>query len=111
MSWFKQSRVKDPAYLKYMGNLPCLVSGTTNATVGHHLLKTGLRGVGLKSPDNFLIPLAVGVHNQLHASGNEDKWFAGWGITNQIAIANRLYELYQNKDYNAMTTLLQTREL
>jgi len=111
MSWFKQSRVKDPAYLKYMGELPCLVSGTTNATVGHHCLRGGYRGMGMKNDDSMVIPLSASIHLQLHQSGNEVKYMDGWGITNYVEIARKLYELYLDKDYDAMRNLILTREI
>lgn len=47
---------------------------------GHHLLRTGEHGMGLKSSDQWLVPLASEIHDALHRSGDEDAFFADLGI-------------------------------
>lgn len=121
MNWLKQPRVKDRKYLDWVATLPCLcciVCPTTaisnNDVVSHHIMKTGLRGIGIKSPDNYCIPLCHIHHFHLHMNKKgESNYLLDFGITNQIEIANRLYEIYlenDNRDDKAITLLI-TREL
>lgn len=48
----------------------------------HHLKATGLRGMAMRSPDRFAIPLCRSCHEEIEAAGskNELKWFLNRGI-------------------------------
>jgi len=108
--FFKKPRIKSRAYLDWVATLPCLIYGIEDGTVsGHHLLKTGMRGIGLKSPDDYTVPLSLTAHQNLHWVGNEEEFFKGHGITNQVEIAQALYGHWVNKQYEAARELVLRR--
>jgi len=109
--FFKKPRIKDIKYLDFVATLPCMIYGIEDGTVsGHHLLKTGMRGIGLKSPDDYVVPLSYEAHHYLHNSGlNEDDFFSENGITNQVEIAQALYGHWVNKQYEAARELVLRR--
>ena len=109
--FFKKPRVKSRAYLDFVATLPCLIYGIEDGTVsGHHLLKTGMRGIGLKSPDDYVVPLSHAAHQCLHITcGNEEDFFKLSGINNQVEIAQALYGHWVNKQYEAARELVLRR--
>lgn len=93
-------RFKDKKHLIFIRQLPCVVSGeerTDRDRVAHHLLRTGEHGMGLRSGDNWALPLAVELHDEqfagsLHNDGNETEWFKRHGILDPMDLAALLYE-------------------
>lgn len=80
-------------HLKCIRQLPCCVSGETQGTEAHHLMQTGERGMGMKSPDKYAVPLNWRRHTGgVHANGskNETEWFAEQGI-DALALAACLW--------------------
>lgn len=70
-----------PKHARMVAQLPSLVSGAQGETiVPHHLLRTGEHGAGRKSSDRWAVPLTHAEHQALHASGDEDGFFAKYGI-------------------------------
>lgn len=67
------------AFLEYIRSLPCLVCQNPS-TFAHHLLRTGDRGMGYKSPDRYAVPLCNGHHRELHRLGDESSFFLRYGI-------------------------------
>jgi hypothetical protein len=72
-------RVRDPAHLRFIGSLPCLVCGRTPSHA-HHLRFAQPRAMGSKVSDEWAIPLCVTHHRALHDVGSEETWCAERGI-------------------------------
>ncbi len=60
----------------------------------HHLLRAEPRGMGLKTGDNWSVPLCVFHHSELHRNGNEEGYFLshGWEYEKVKAFATRLWK-------------------
>lgn len=72
-------RYTNKGHLGWIHEQPCQLQSTAcdGVTQAHHLLKPwdGVRGMGLKATDRNLVPLCEKHHRELHAAGNEDKFF------------------------------------
>lgn len=71
------------AHLELIRKLPCCCCLKTPGGQAHHLKATGLRGMGMRSPDRFALPMCEECH--LHGveragSKNELSWFEKHGI-------------------------------
>ncbi len=77
----------DPKHLEFIRSLPSPLSGQYGC-VAHHLLSApGTRGVGMKAPDWWTIPLTPEEHDKLHrecASKTEEEWFIERGVRPHI---------------------------
>jgi hypothetical protein len=82
-------RVRNPAHLRFVGSLPCLVCGRTPSQA-HHLQFVQLRAMGSKVSDEWTIPLCVTHHRALHNVGSEEAWWAERGVDAK-AEAERLW--------------------
>ena len=71
--------VRSPAYLHYVGSLPCVVCGQEPAGDPHHLKGDGFGGSS-KASDLFVIPLCRTHHDELHHDMNawEEKNGSQW---------------------------------
>ncbi|HEV2161863.1 MAG TPA: DUF968 domain-containing protein, partial [Stellaceae bacterium] len=67
-------RLRDPAHLKYVASLPCLICGRTPAHA-HHLRFAQLRSLGSKPSDEWTVPLCPIHHRSLHDAGREEEWW------------------------------------
>lgn len=87
-------------------SLPCIISGIMPAGQAHHLKGTGERGMGLRSTDQWTLPLAHGPHMALESEGskNELQWFADRGIPDPHAVAQMLWAA--SPDDAAMTRIV-----
>ena len=61
----------------------------------HHLMRSGERGMSMKSPDKYAVPLCWFCHDprsptSVHHSGDEDSWFSARGIDAR-AVAQALW--------------------
>jgi len=92
---------KDPKHLKFVASLPCAICG--GESQAHHLLRDPdnvhkqygfkvFKGMGIKSPDMFAIPLCVKHHTELHMNGDEVDYLAGHGI-NGVELGLRIWNL------------------
>jgi len=69
----KQERIQDKKWLAFAVNMNCVVCGRSNTSM-HHLREGSQCGMGLKSPDNFCLPLCentinhIGCHTKIHKS-------------------------------------------
>jgi hypothetical protein len=74
---------KNEKHLKSIRQLPCVIPfcGAIYCEA-HHLLITPdrERGMGMKSGDNWAIPLCAKHHRQLHANGDEIEFFDIHGV-------------------------------
>ena len=80
----------DTSYLEKLRKLPCVICGSPAPNTVHHLKSTKLRGVAMRSPDKFGLPLCMfgfsnggeDCHGQVERVGskNELRWFERRGI-------------------------------
>lgn len=71
----KGFRLRSEAYLSHVRTFPCLVCGAS--AEAHHLLRTpDGRGMGMKSGDQWCVPLCHPHHMELHDIGAEGLFFA-----------------------------------
>ena len=63
---------RDPDYLNYVRDLPCMICGVQHRSQAHHLKDMGLCGISQKSPDWAAIPLCMECHLGIaHGTGFE----------------------------------------
>jgi hypothetical protein len=84
------------AHLALIRQLPSCVSGAVGPCDPHHLRGGAAlltRGVGMRAPDRFAVPLLRVEHDELHriSSRLEDAWFRERGIDDVIELAAALY--------------------
>ncbi len=89
----------DSRHLANVRQLPCVTcpEGTwlvrgNYATQAHHLMRSGERGLSLKSPDKYAVPLCLACHGpspypNVTDAGNEDAWFAERGLNGRAVAA------------------------
>lgn len=106
---FKQPIIRSEQHLRFIASLPCLVTGAEDGIQAHHLMRTGRRGVGMKSADDMTIPLHYEIHDRLHRHGNETKFLAHYGIIDPINTAGMLYE-YTMDDWQARRFIRESFE-
>jgi hypothetical protein len=89
-------RVRDPAHLKYVASLPCLVCGRTPSHA-HHLRFVQPRSLGSKPSDEWTVPLCPIHHRSLHDAGREEQWWRVTGVDAK-AEAQRLWHTMHAPD-------------
>jgi hypothetical protein len=72
-------RIRDRAHLKYVASQPCLICGR-HPTQAHHLTFAQPRARGLKTSDEWTVPLCALHHRELHDRGDERAYWQGQGI-------------------------------
>lgn len=82
-------RLRDPAHLKHVASLPCLICGRTPSHA-HHLRFVQPRSLGSKPSDEWAVPLCPIHHRSLHDTGREEEWWQARGIDAK-AEAERLW--------------------
>ena len=85
-------RTRDKRYLAYVRRSGCLVCGKKEVDA-HHLRHSQPRGWGLKSGDQWAVPLCREHHMDCHRTGKEARWWAMHGI-DAIAWAEMNYMVY-----------------
>lgn len=83
-------------HLEMVRKCRCLGCGTLESVCAHHLI-SGLhseRGMGLKAPDSFTIPLCDTCHRKLHGLGSDTLFFDPKSI-NAKAVAIALWHLHE----------------
>jgi len=83
-------RIRDRTHLRYIATQPCLVCGRT-PTHAHHLTFAQPRARGLKSSDEWVVPLCALHHRALHDRGNERAFWHDKNIDAKHA-AQKLWE-------------------
>ncbi len=91
----KPVRRKDKDHLKYLRTQPCLICGRSPSQA-HHLRHAQPRAMGLKSGDEWAVPLCAIHHRALHEAGNEAGWWQGHKIE-PIGEAQRLWTAPQER--------------
>jgi hypothetical protein len=85
----KTPKFRSKAKLQYCAGLGCIICGRESQA--HHLLRTPGKGMGVKSGDDWTLPLCPEHHNSLHASGNETKYLQSHGIDGAVE-ARRIHQ-------------------
>lgn len=92
----RRPRQEDARHLAFIRTLPCIITGENTSVEAAHLRFTDLRvdkdqpGVGAKPDDMWVLPLSGEMHRRQHATGNELKFWATYGI-DPIFYAMALY--------------------
>lgn len=88
-------------HLAAIRKLVCCVPGCNVVGVDPHHLKSGTRsrGMGMRSPDKFAVPLCRSHHDEIERIGSrkEPSWFAKFGI-DAIQLAGDLYSVTPRSD-------------
>lgn len=96
----------DRAHLEKIRQCPCVICGARDAEA-HHLLRSGERGLSLKSPDRFAIALCPRCHRTLHDKGDEEAYLTSRGIDGRAlagalwAVRGEKIEAYRRVVFNA----------
>jgi len=89
----KHKNIRDEKYLNTLRGSPCLVC--RRGAEAHHLQHVGERGIGMKSGDNFAVPLCRTCHTELHRFGSERTWWDLTGV-DSIGWAKRNWSRYND---------------
>lgn len=90
----KPIKVINSRHLRFIGTLPCLVTGEiSDSIIPHHLLRgTGQKGMGTKSGDDKAIPVHSQIHDMIHRSKlGETAFLAEYGIKDPVEVAQTIY--------------------
>lgn len=100
--------MNDPAHLRNIRQLYCVICGKIGPEA-HHLLRVpGLpKGMGRKNGDQWAIPLCSRHHNgqrdSAHGRGDDVAWLASKGI-DALDVARRLWR--DRRDHARMTVVI-----
>ncbi len=74
MTNFKQDRLRNPSWLKQVRDMPCVVTGTMGGNDPAHIRHGLSGGIGLKPPDDLVLPLRHDMHMEQHRKGEVAFW-------------------------------------
>lgn len=89
MVGLKVSKIRDEKHRRFIASLPCCVSGAIGKTQAAHIRADCNAGMGLKSGDNFCVPLSINEHTKQHSMAERKYW--GDHLMDAIELANKLY--------------------
>jgi hypothetical protein len=92
----KPRRKRDKQHLRFVASHPCLICGRTPSDA-HHLRFAQPRAMGLKSSDEFTVPLCRTHHRQNHQTGREEAWWASVSI-DPFDVAAKLWRSSHGQD-------------
>lgn len=104
------------SYLKWLHTLPCVVTGKQPCDEAHHLLRVynddgtkRIKGIGLKQPDRWALPLADHIHDAAHDAGDDESFFASLGFDAR-SLCQALWALRDdnNRDQAAQALIFKT---
>lgn len=97
-------------HLKLIRQLSCCVSGRTPVDP-HHLKIRSERGMGMRSTDQWAVPLHRDLHMDVEkfASTKELAWFRAHGIENPYELAQALWKA--SPDLEAMKRIVEAHRL
>jgi hypothetical protein len=67
-------RVRSKEHLRFVASQPCLVCGRAPSQA-HHIRYAQSKGLALKVSDEFTVPLCALHHTEIHARGDERRWW------------------------------------
>lgn len=85
-----QRRYRDKAHLRTVSGMPCLICGQEPCHA-HHLKFAQSHGLAQKVSDEFVVPLCVQHHNDLHRAGAERDWWRERGV-DPLPVALELWQ-------------------
>lgn len=85
----KTPKFRSKAKLRYCAGLGCIICH--QPAQSHHLLRVPGKGMGVKSGDDWTLPLCPSHHDALHRSGNETKYLQSHGIDGAVE-ARRIHQ-------------------
>lgn len=92
------------AHLNRVRELPCLICGADPAGDPHHLKRVpGARGMGMKTPDRYAVPLCRPHHEAIEVVGDDVAWLGDRGFE-ALTIAHDLWEA--RKEPSAMRAVI-----
>jgi hypothetical protein len=91
----KPRRERSRRHLAFVRTLCCIVCGRDPPSDPHHLKFTQPRARGLKSGDQWTIPLCRRHHDQVEQAGNELGWWQRHGI-DPTFLAGELWDISLN---------------
>jgi hypothetical protein len=83
-------RIRDKKHLKAVAQQPCLVCGRSPSHA-HHLTFVQPRARGLKTSDEWVVPLCYLHHRELHDRGDEREWWRDKTI-DPVGVAEQLWQ-------------------
>lgn len=91
---YKRPGMSEP-HLACVRQLPCCICAAPGPNDPHHLMATGERGMAMKSPDRWAVPMCRKHHDEVQTCGtkNELRWFAERGIADVLMFATHLWEV------------------
>jgi hypothetical protein len=95
----KPRRKRDKQHLRFVASHPCLICGRTPSDA-HHLRFAQPRAMGLKSSDEFTVPLCRTHHRLNHQTGREETWWASVSI-DPLEVAAKLWRSSHGRDDNS----------
>jgi hypothetical protein len=105
------------AHLALIRLLPCAVCRIYGGVQAHHLMVKEHRGIGMRAPDMFAIPLCDSCHHRLHTRGSRahTELLRGEGV-DDLRLASELWqESLSNATYtgklNAMRSIVMRHEV
>lgn len=72
-------RIRSPGYLAHVRAQPCLICRRPGVQA-HHITTAQPKARGLKTGDQWVVPLCAAHHDMLHRAGDEDRFWAMQGI-------------------------------
>lgn len=91
-------RLKDPAYLKWLHELPCVITGQRDRLTVHHVM-AGRESYGKKEDDSICVPIIAELH--MHDFGKESlerigerRFWNDWGM-DVLALARDLRACFE----------------
>jgi hypothetical protein len=91
ISLFKVKRIRSRAHLKFVREHDCCSCGLGGPVHAHHIQFAQPRAKGLKSGDDFTVPLCHPCHMDLHGFGDERSWWALKGV-DPMDVARNLWK-------------------
>lgn len=103
-------------HLSFIRLLPCAVCRIYGEVEAHHLVLREFRGVGMKAPDMFAIPLCASCHRRLHTRGGKvhTEILRAEGV-DDVRLAYELWAAYNSSEssvatINTMRALVMTHQ-
>jgi hypothetical protein len=86
--------MRSKKHIKRVSGLPCMICSSPPPNDAHHLMRTGTRGMGQKSGDEWAVPLCRIHHAQVTGTGCEEAFWAahGWDYEAIKRHATRLWD-------------------
>jgi hypothetical protein len=98
----KSPPLRDRKYLDAVREMPCILSGLVPSDPAHIRFGGG-GGMGMKPPDNHVLPLAPHLHREQHQIGERAFWLDAManhhGLLEMalIALAEKVHREWQSK--------------